>query len=168
MFSSFVCCFSSLYSLSVPGKQEQAELHAVLRTEIMGKSTRLDSFQWLPSVNPFSDLLLKGNLFSYAPLTQDMECFLALWRFVWLCFRSSFLLPKTALCEHIETCISANKGPLFHLRLGSPASLFSSTPVPRSTKTVTIHHQLALYISLSLSSTFFRCFKTKHLPNFFF
>ena len=123
------------------------------------------------SVTPFSDLLLKGNLFSYAPLTQDMECFLALWRllFVWLCFCSSFLLPKTALCEHIETCTSANKGPLFHSRLGSPASLFSLTPVPRSTKTVTIHHQLALYISLSLSSTiFFTCFKTKHLPNFFF
>ena len=34
------------------------------------------------SVTPFSDL------FSYAPLTQDIECFLALWRllFSWLCF----------------------------------------------------------------------------------
>ena len=31
-----------------------------------------------PSVTPFSDLLLKGNLFSYAPLAQDMECFLTL------------------------------------------------------------------------------------------
>ena len=30
------------------------------------------------SVTPFRDLLLKGNLFRYAPLTQDMECFLAL------------------------------------------------------------------------------------------
>ena len=31
-----------------------------------------------PSVTPFSDLLLKGNLFSYAPLLQALECFLAL------------------------------------------------------------------------------------------
>ena len=91
--SSFVCCFSrTLYSLSVPGKQEWAELHAVLRTEIMRKRTCLDSLQWLPSTAPFSDLFLKGNLFSYAPLTQDMECFLALWRllFAWLCFCSIF------------------------------------------------------------------------------
>ena len=51
LFSPFVCCFSrTLCSLSVPGKQERAELHAVLRTEIMGKSTCLDSLQWLPSV----------------------------------------------------------------------------------------------------------------------
>ena len=51
MFSSFVCRFSrTLCSLSVPGKQEWAELHAVLRTEIMGKSTCLDSLQWLFSV----------------------------------------------------------------------------------------------------------------------
>ena len=37
-------------------------------------------------------------------------------------------------------CISTNKAPLFHSRLGSPASLFSSTPVPRSpsTKTMTV------------------------------
>ena len=53
-----------------------------------------DSLQWLPSVT-----LLKCNLFSYAPLTQDMECFLAPWRllFAWLCF----LLPKAALYEDI-------------------------------------------------------------------
>ena len=51
MFSSFVCRFSrTLFFLSVPRKQEQAELHAVLRTEIMGKSTCLDSLQWLSSV----------------------------------------------------------------------------------------------------------------------
>ena len=51
VFSSFVCHFSwTLCSLSIPGKQEQAEPHAVLRTEIMGKSTRLDSLQWLSSL----------------------------------------------------------------------------------------------------------------------
>ena len=58
-----------------------------------------DSLQWLPSVT-----LLKCNLFSYAPLTQDMECFLALWRllFAWLCFCSIFfLLPKAVLYEDI-------------------------------------------------------------------
>ena len=102
--SSFVCCFSrTLYSLSVPGKQEWAELHAVLRIEIMRRGTCLDSFQWLPSVTPFSDLLLKGSLFSYAPLTQDVECFLALLRllFAWLCFPSIFLLSKAALYEDI-------------------------------------------------------------------
>ena len=96
---SFVCCFSrTLYSLSVSGKQEWAELHTVLRTEIMREGTFLDSFQWLPSVT-----LLKCNLFSYAPLTQDMECFLALWilLFAWLCFCSTFLLPKAALYEDI-------------------------------------------------------------------
>ena len=100
------------------------------------------------SVTPFSDLLLKGSLFSYAPLTQDVECFLALLRllFAWLCFCSILLLPKAALYEDILTCISANKAPLFHLRLGSPASLFSSTPVPRSrsTKTVTGKQEAAL------------------------
>ena len=57
MFSSFVCHFSrTLCSLSVPGKQEWAELHAVLKTEIMRRGTCLASFQGLPSVTPFSDL----------------------------------------------------------------------------------------------------------------
>ena len=60
VFSSFVCHFSrTLCSLSVPGKQEWAELHAVLRTEIMGKGTCLDSLQWLSSVT----LYLQGYPF---------------------------------------------------------------------------------------------------------
>ena len=99
LFFSFVCCFSRiLYSLLVPGKQERAELHAVLGTETMRRGTCLDSLQGPRSATPFSDplqwlpsvTLLKCNLFSYVPLTQDMECFLALWRllFVWLCFCS--------------------------------------------------------------------------------
>ena len=49
-----------------------------------------------------------------------------------------FLPPKAALYEDIETYISANKAPLFHSRLGSPVSLFSSTPVPRSQSTKTV------------------------------
>ena len=60
MFSSFVCHFSrTLCSLLGPGKQEWAELHAVLRTEIMGKGTCLDSLQWLSS----GTLYLKDNPF---------------------------------------------------------------------------------------------------------
>ena len=57
------------------------------------------------SVTPFSDLLLKSNLFSYDPLTQDMECFLALWRllFAWLFF---FLLNffYCFVWRYINTC----------------------------------------------------------------
>ena len=120
LFSSFVCYFSrTLYSLSVSGKQEWAELHAVLRTEIMRKSTCLNSFKWLPSVT----FLLKGNLFSYAPLTQDMECFLALWRllFAWLCFCSVFFYCLKLLCMKIykhaflqirHPCFTRDLGPL--------------------------------------------------------
>ena len=54
-----------------------------------------DSLQWLPSV-----ALLKCNLFIYAPLTQDMECFLALWRllFAWLCFCSVFFFFTACSC----------------------------------------------------------------------
>ena len=117
--SYFVCCFSrTLYFLSVPGKQEQAELHAVLRTEIMRRGTCLNSFQWLPSVT-----LLNCNLFSYAPLTQDMECFLALWRllFAWFCFCSVFFYCLKLLCMKIykhaflqirHPCFTRDLGPL--------------------------------------------------------
>ena len=81
-------------------------------------------------------------------ITQDVECFLALWRllFAWLCFCSIFFclffyclkLPCMKIYKH--AFISANKAPLFHSRLGSLVSLFSSIPVPRSrtTKTVTV------------------------------
>ena len=44
-----LCAISQgLYSLSVPGKQERSELHAVLRTEIMRRA---------PAWIPFSDCL---------------------------------------------------------------------------------------------------------------
>ena len=47
LFSSFVCCFSrALCSLSIPGKQERAELHAVLRTDVMRQSACVNSLQW--------------------------------------------------------------------------------------------------------------------------
>ena len=138
LFSSFVCHFSrTLYSLSVPGKQEWAELHAVLRTEVMRKGICLDSFQWLPSVTFYLKVI-----YSVMPLL--LRIWNAFWPFqdcylLGFVFAQYFLLPKAALYEHIETCVSANKAHLFHSRLGSPASFFSSTPVPRSwsTKTVT-------------------------------
>ena len=130
LFSSFVCHFSrTLYSLSVPGKQEWAELHAVLRTEVMRKGICLDSFQWLPSVTPFSDL------FSYSPLMQDIECFLALWRllFAWLCFCSIFFyclkLPCMKIYKHAFLQI---RHPCFTWDLGSlhPSSHWLQSPGP--------------------------------------
>ena len=56
---------------------------------------------WIPFSDSLQWPLLKCNLFSYASLTQGMECFLALWRllFAWLCFCSVFLLPRAALYE---------------------------------------------------------------------
>ena len=69
------------------------------------------------SVTPFSDL------FSYAPLTQDIECFLALWRllFAWLCFCSFFFywlkLPCIKIYKHAfiqikQPCFTRDLGPL--------------------------------------------------------
>ena len=120
----FVCCFSrTLYSLSVPGKQEWAELHALLRTEIMKRA---------PAWIPFSDSLqwpfqLCPSYSGYWMLSGPLKIVIRLALF----FAQFFLLAKA--------CISTNKAPLFHSRLGSPASLFLSTPVPmsQSTKTMT-------------------------------
>ena len=53
---SFLCHFSRiLYALSVPGKEEQAELHAVLGTD-HEKGHLLGFLSGLPWVTPFSDL----------------------------------------------------------------------------------------------------------------
>ena len=92
---------------------------------------------------PFSDLLLKGNLFSYASLTQDMECFLALSRLLiaWLCFRSIFYclkLPCIKIHKHAflqikHPCFTRDLGPLL------PSSHQLQSPGPgRSTKIVTV------------------------------
>ena len=139
LFSSFVCHFSrTLYSLSVPGKQEWAELHAVLRTEVMRKGICLDSFQWLLSVTFYLKVIIRlcPSYSGYGMLSGPFKIVICLALFFLNFF---FLLPKAALNKDIETCVSANKTHLFHSRLGSPASFFSSTPVPRSwsTKTVT-------------------------------
>ena len=91
MLFSFVCCFSrTLYSLSVPGKQEWAELHAVLRTEIMRKRTCLDSFQWLPSVTFYLKVI-----YSVMPLL------LRIWNAFWPfedCYLLGFVFAQYFYC----------------------------------------------------------------------
>ena len=102
MLFSFVCCFSrTLYSLSVPGKQEWAELHAVLRTEIMRKRTCLDSFQWLPSVTFYLKVI-----YSVMPLLLRIwnafwpfeDCYLL--GFVFAQFFNCLKLPCMKIYEH--------------------------------------------------------------------
>ena len=81
LFFSFVCHFSRiLYFLSVCGKQEWAELRAVFRTEIMRKGTCLDSFQWLPSVTPFSESLQWPYL---KVIYSVMPLLLRIWHAFW-------------------------------------------------------------------------------------
>ena len=81
LFFSFVCHFSRiLYFLSVCGKQEWAELRAVFRTEIMRKDTCLDSFQWLPSVTPFSESLQWPYL---KVIYSVMPLLLRIWHAFW-------------------------------------------------------------------------------------
>ena len=140
LFFSFVCHFSRiLYSLSVPGKQEWAELHEFSGLRPWEGAPAWipfsDSLQWLPSVT-----LLKCNLFSYAPLTQDMECFLTLWRllFAWLFLFSFFFffnclkLPCMKIYKHAFLQI---KYPCFTWDLGclhpSSRRLQSSGPGPQ-------------------------------------
>ena len=131
MLFSFVCHFSRiLCSLSVPRRREWAELYAVLRTEIMREGTCWDSLQWLPSVT-----LLKCNLFSYVPLTQDIECFLALWRllFAWLCSCSFFFYCLKLPCVKIyKYAFLQIKHPCFTRDLGTlrPSSHRLQSPGP--------------------------------------
>ena len=76
------------------------------------------SLQWLPPVTS-----LKCDLLSYAPLTQDMQCFLALWRLLlaWLCFCSVFfyclklpcmMIYKHAFLQTKHPCFTRDLGPL--------------------------------------------------------
>ena len=85
-------------------------------------------------VTPFSAMTL-NVVYSVMPLLLRKGN--AFWPFegcylLGFVFVQFVLLPKSALYEDIKTCISANKIPLFHSRLGSPTSLFLLTPVPRS------------------------------------
>ena len=131
LFSSFVCHFSrTLYSLSVPGKQERADLHAVLRTEIMRKGIFLDSFQWLPSVTFYLKVI-----YSVMPL------FLRIWNAFWPfedCYLLGFVfvqffyclkLPCMKIYKHafLQTkhyCFTRDLGPLH------PSSHWLQSPGP--------------------------------------
>ena len=114
-----------LYSLSVLENRNEQSC-----TQFSGLRSWERASAWIP----FSDFLLEDNLFSYAPLPQDMECFLALSRllFASLCFSSMFLLLKVTLYKDIQTCVFANKAPLFTRDLGpllpSSRGLHSSGP----------------------------------------
>ena len=123
LFSSFVCCFSrALCSLSVPGKQERAELHAVLRTEVMNRT-----HAWIP----FSDLLLYYKLLSHVPITQDMDCLLALWRLCDDCYSPVSVFAQLYFCCLKLPCIKIYKHMLPQIKylcftrgLGSPRPSF--------------------------------------------
>ena len=123
LFSSFVCRFSrTLYSLSVPGKQEWAELHAALRTEIMRKGTCLDSFQWLSQWLPLVTFYLKV-IYSVMPLLLRVwnafwpfkDCYLL--GFVFAHFFYCLKLPCMKIYKHAflqikHPCFTWDLGPL--------------------------------------------------------
>ena len=120
LFSSFVCHFSrTLYSLSVPGKQEWAELHTLLRTEIMKKGTCLDSFQWLPSVTFYLKVI-----YSVMPLLLRIwnafwpfeDCYLlgfVFAQFFFYCLKLSCMkIYKRAFLQIKHPCFTRDLGPL--------------------------------------------------------
>ena len=118
-YSLLLCAASQgLYSLSVPGKQEPAELRAVLRTEIMRKSTCLDSFQWLPSVTFYLQVI-----YSVMPLLLRIwnafwpfqDCYLL--GFVFAQFFYFLKLPCMKIYKHVflqieHPCFTWDLGPL--------------------------------------------------------
>ena len=109
-----MCRFSrTLCSLSVPGIQEWAELHAVLRTEIMGMI-----LLEVPSVTPISDLYL-----------QDCPFCCNLWNYI----LNGWVVILLKIYKHAFLQI---KYPYFTQYWGPPHpsffAFFSSTPVPRS------------------------------------
>ena len=113
------CRFSrTLYSLSVPGKQERAELHAVLRNEIMRKGTCLDSFQWLPSVTFYLKVI-----YSILPLLLRIwntfwpfkNCYLLGFVFApfFYCLKLSCMkIYKRAFLQIMHPCFTLDLGPL--------------------------------------------------------
>ena len=130
-YSLLLCAVSQgLYSLSVPGKLEWAELHAVLRTEIMRKGTCLDSFQWLPSVTFYWEVI-----YSVMPL------FLRIWNAFWPfqdCYLLGFVFAQVFYCLKLP-CIKIHKHaflqikhPCFTRDLGHlyPSSCWFQSPGP--------------------------------------
>ena len=127
LFFSFVCHFSRiLYSSSGAAGMSRAARSSwdwdPEKGHLLGPFN--DSLQW-PHWNVICSVMRTCNAF-----WPFEDCYLL--GFVFAQFFFFFLLPKAALYDDIWTCFSANKEPLFHSRLGSPASLFLSTPVPRS------------------------------------
>ena len=123
--SSFAYCFSrTLYSLSVPGKQEWAVPHAVLRTEIMRGGICLDSFQWLPSMTFSVMPLLLRILNGFWPFE---DCYLL--GFVFAQFFYCLKLPCMKIYKHAFLQI---KHPCFTRDLGllRPSSRRLQSPVP--------------------------------------
>ena len=87
-----------------------------------------DSLQWLPLVTFYLKVV-----YSVMPLL------LRIWNIFWPfedCYLLGFVFAQFFYCLKLpcmkiyEHAVSANKASLFHSRLGSPASFFSSTPVP--------------------------------------
>ena len=117
LFFSFVCHFSRiLYSSSVAAGMSRAA--CISWDWDPEKGWPAWSLQWLPPVTS-----LKCDLLSYAPLTQDMQCFLALWRLLlaWLCFCSVFfyclklpcmMIYKHAFLQTKHPCFTRDLGPL--------------------------------------------------------
>ena len=79
----------------------------------------------------------------YLKVIYSMPLLLRIWDAFWpfkdyllgFVFAQVFFYCLKLPCMKIYKHEFANISPLFHLRLGSPASLFSSTPVPRSRST---------------------------------
>ena len=117
IFSSFVSHFSR--TLFLISSWKTGTSRAACSSQDWGHEK--EHLLGLLSVTPFSDLLLEGNLFSYASLTQDMECFLALSRLLiaWLCFRSIFYCLKLP-------CIKIHKHAF--LQIKHPVSLKTWVP----------------------------------------
>ena len=132
LFPPFVCCFSrALCSLSVPGKQERAELHTVLRTEVMGQRMR-----GFPSVTFY--FTVNNSVMSLLP---------RIWIVFWPCddcYSSGFVFAQLYFCYLKLPCMKIYKymllqmkHPCFPRDLGPPRPS-SSTSVPRSWSVKTI------------------------------
>lgn len=112
-----------LISLSVPGKQEQAELHAVLRTEVTRQITCVDSFQCpftlMKSIQ--SPPYYSGYGLSSWPCDDCSSPSFVFTNFI-------FAKPKALVWIYIKAHTATNKVALFHLRLGSLRPFVNSSP----------------------------------------
>ena len=147
-----ICCLplcavsQGLCSLSAPGKQERAELHAVLRTKIMGKSTCLDSLQWLSSVT----LYLK-----------DYPFYCNWWNFILFNGWVIILLKiyKHAFLQIKYPCFTQDLGPL------RPSSCRLQSPSPglwRPWQITTLENHFSLPCQVEYACIFYNGFQTRN------